>query len=381
MDLPLHIHFFVQFVHEQGTYFRFHNLAQAIVRADHQVTVHGLDEDPAGCVRTEIRDGVCYKIVPSFPGRRFFTPRTHPANAIRRGLQPRVRGDVAHLFQPFPGALWAWQRSQVRLHAYDWDDLWTDGFWRRPAKGFREMYEMRVVRKLEQTLPRRAALTTTCSRYLADLACRHGANHTSVVHNGIWPQAVPSKRGARQALGLREDAFYAGFMGRTCDELPWCFEAFAAAIKIRPDLRLGICGAPPEVLKDLPGSVRERVDYLGQLAPALARQFAFALDLGLLPLEKNRFNESRFPIKFAEYLGAGLPVLCSQVGECAHLTLGLPGVIPAGDDRAAWLRHFAECIAAGPDALVRPAPDTIWRMFSWADIASRLLVQYREALA
>ena len=64
----------------------------------------------------------------------------------------------------------------------------------------------------------------------------------------------------------------------------------------------------------LPEQVKNNIDYLGSLSPLDTRYFAAAIDLGLLPLMKTPFNESRFPIKFAEYLAANLPVLCSEVG-------------------------------------------------------------------
>jgi hypothetical protein len=38
---PLQIHFFVNFSHPSGTYFRFHNLAIGLTRLGHQVTVFG----------------------------------------------------------------------------------------------------------------------------------------------------------------------------------------------------------------------------------------------------------------------------------------------------------------------------------------------------
>ena len=84
------------------------------------------------------------------------------------------------------------------------------------------------------------------------------------------------------------------------------------------------------------------MDYLGQLAPEVTRNFAAALDLGLVPLANNPFNESRFPIKFAEYMAAGTPVLCSAVGECATFFDVFPWALPAGSEKDTWLKSFRE---------------------------------------
>src|SRR5262249_41351435 len=157
------------------------------------------------------------------------------------------------------------------------------------------------------------------SNFLAGRARDARARGVSVIRNGFWTGTYPDQRSARRLLGIREDALYAGFMGRTADELPWCFDALAENLGRQTDLRLAVCGAPESLPGGLEPDVRNRVDYLGQLSTEQTRAFAAAMDVGLLPLADNAFNQSRFPIKFSEHLATGTPLLCSAVGDCGQL--------------------------------------------------------------
>ena len=379
---PLRVHFFTQYSHEQGTYFRFHNLAVGLTRIGHRVTVFSGDLDFRARERAEERDGVQYHIVPDYKTSHYFCAASDPFVALRRLVRPYPPCDVAHLFQPFPSAAGGWLRSRCRLRFYDWDDLWTGGLFPDRIPGWRNQWGVRVGRLLEARLPRCATHVTTVSTFLARRARELADRPVSVIHNGFWPGAYPDRAAARARLGLRPDALYAGFMGRTTAELPWCFDALAENMDRLPALRMALCGPPETSLSTLPARVRDRVDYLGHLTPAETRTFAAALDVGLLPLEDNRFNQSRFPIKFSEHLAAGVPLLCSTVGECGRLSERFPWAIPAGTTRAEWLRAFRTAVnrlASGD--VPRYAPAVFEDLMSWGTLSRRLAEVYQAALA
>src|SRR5262249_13564359 len=153
----------------------------------------------------------------------------------------------------------------------------------------------------------------------ADLARKRGARSVSLLNSGSWLGAPVDRIEARRQLGLRQEAFYAGFMGRTVAELPWCIDALNESLDRHPRLRLAICRAPASCVEGLPTTLRNRIDYLGHLSAERARAFAGCIDLGLIPLEESVFNLSRLPQKFGDHLAAGVPVLCSTVGEVARL--------------------------------------------------------------
>jgi glycosyltransferase involved in cell wall biosynthesis len=380
---PLRIHFFVSYILEQGTYFRFHNLARELIELGHKVTVFAADTTDGTSSRTELRDNVPYQITSASIGQRWFGgPVWHPANAARRFASKYPRCDIAHLFQPVPSAVGGWLRAGATAKFYDWDDLWFGGLMRGRATRWRDLWPRTIVQYLEYKLPRWADRVTTVSEYLGKLADDRGARGATTLYNGYRPNAFRSKQSAREKLELSPNAVYAGFMGRTCQELSWCFEALEAAYSQADDLRIAICGPAPSEISLVPKTIRDRMDYLGQLTPEDTRDFAAAIDLGLLPLEQNAFNESRYPIKFCEHLASGNPLLCSEVGEVGRLAKKYEWAWPAGTNSNEWIAAFCKAVTKLPAA--PPSSASIQKFeeqFTWRGIASRLLEEYQRSLA
>lgn len=369
----LKIHFYVQGVYEQGTYFRYHNLAIALKELGHSIHVFGGDDNTRSLYREEVRDDIGYTITPSSRGTSFFLPASHPLNAIRRALPINPVCDVAHLFQPFPSAALAWAKSRAKRKFFDWDDLWVGGLLLDSPRTLKELWLKISTGFLERILPSRAEHVTTCSHFLADVAIRRGAAKASVIHNGIHPFRPAEKLTARNKLGLDKGAFYVGFMGRTASELDWCTDAFVENHDKYARLRLALCGMPEEFLEKLPSAARKRVDYLGQLAPLDTRDFAAALDIGLLPLANTAFNQSRFPIKYAEYMAAGTPVLSSNIGECSRLSESFSWVLSAGEGKIEWARAFEAAVQMGVRGLLPGVNHTtVNKVFAWSHHAKAL---------
>lgn len=384
----LTIRFVAGYSVEAGTYFRVHNLARGLRNRGHDVTVHAVDVDVTSRTRVEQRDGVPYHLMPESRGLRYFGSASHPMTALRRVAAGIPRCDVLHAFQPFLEVAAPWYALRgARLRVFDWDDLWWGGAISGPPDGVASWWLGKTISQLERTMPRDAALVTTCSTFLGELATARGASRVRVVPNGFWPSApeaignsvVDAKRERRRGLGLEADAIYAGFMGRTASELAWCADAVQGLMDAEPSLRLAVCGPPPEVIDATCRQIRSRVDYLGVLPPERARDFASALDLGLLPLDDTSFNQSRFPIKFAEYLGAGVPVVMSNVGECATLARDWPWVHIAPVGAAAFGKTFATAVA-GVRALKPVDASVVNAVLGWDLIAQHLERAYLDAL-
>jgi glycosyltransferase involved in cell wall biosynthesis len=376
----LRVNFFAQYVFPQGTYFRFHNLAVGLVKLEQHVTVFGCDPARNAKEREEIRDGVTYHIIPELRGTRFFGLGCHPLTAARRCFLDYPACDVAHLYQPFPSAAWPWQwsmRGRDGALFYDWDDLWIGGAIHIQPKSLNERWTRMCVNNLEQRLPAKSQHVTTCSQFLADLALERGARDVNVIHNGFWPVDIPDKETARRELGLEPGALYVGFMGRTTAELSWCFKALEMNMHRHQKLRFALCGVQKETLRGVCDEVWQRVDFLGDLPPLKTRDFAAAIDLGLLPLENNPFNQSRFPIKFSEYMAAGTPVLASDVGECAMLSEKFPWVIKAGRTETEWLDAFSQAVnSMSADSLPHVDIKSLEALLSWSRISQKLLDVY-----
>jgi len=92
-------------------------------------------------------------------------------------------------------------------------------------------------------------------------------------------------------------------------------------------------------------------------------------------------NRSRLPQKYGDHLVTGVPLLCSDVGECGHLNEHFPWVFRAGATKADWLLAFADTI----DRLGRgDRPNADLAQFekhlSWPVLSQKLLDTYRKAL-
>ncbi len=380
--MRLRVKFITAYTIEAGTYFRSHNLARALVRRGHDVVVSAVDPDAGAISRTEFRDEVRYEVIPDSRHASRFGSASHPVTALRRVWAPSGAWDVIHLFQPFLSQALPWYASRGRaLRVYDWDDLWWGGALAANADSFPAAWLNFWVRWLERRLPQQADLVTTCSEFLATRARARNARQTLVIHNGFWPAPGRDRGTARAKLGLAPDALYAGFMGRTADELQWCTAALGETAAVQPNVRFAACGFPEFLLDALAPDLRARVDYLGVLSPAETRGFAAAIDIGLLPLADTPFNQSRFPIKFAEYLGARVPVLMSDVGECAWLAKSWPWVerVAAGEQAfqtglVAMMRRVA--IGQAP----RVDTEIVAQALSWEHLGARLEASYVEAI-
>lgn len=380
----MRILFLVNSIARQGTYFRWHNLARGLRELGHAVTVSAFDHtSTAGGERVESRDGIEYRILPGSRGQRWLSQESHPAAALRGCARTGGPADIMHVFQPFLTSALPWLvrgRALARVAVYDWDDLWAGGLLRDIPASASARWMRRSTSWLERELPRRASHVTVCSPWLAALARERGARDTTQIPNGYWPALHPTKAEARRTLGLRTDVPYFGFMGRTITgaELDW----LAASLRVlaSSNCRLAVCGVPPDLLRPRLGAGREALDILGQLTPEECRGFAAAIDVGLLPLENAPLNQARFPIKFADYLSAGCPVLISRVGPCAAIGRDWPFVLAAEPTAEGWLaavRHACELAGSSTLPTVNQA---VVLQLAWSCSASRLENLYARLL-
>jgi hypothetical protein len=170
-------------------------------------------------------------------------------------------------------------------------------------------------------------------------------------------------------------------MGRTMtgQELNWCLDALRQTGGGTPTVRLAVCGIPANRI-ELDERLKKCVDLLGVIDQTQAHLFARAMDIGLVPLEDNLFNWSRFPVRFAHFLAARTSVLCSEIGDLSTFST-LPGVLPAGKGREAWLTAFRSAVRQLRAGEVEPVDSQAAEaIFSWEALSKQLQDSYLGSL-
>lgn len=386
MSKPLRIGFLTAYGPQQGTLFRWINLAKGLRALGHEVTVYGIEAVANAARVSEEREGIPHRIIRASRGQRWFGGFSHPVNVLSQAMSDFNGLDILHAFQPFsvtclPALM---RRNSAKALLWDWDDLWYGGI--IPTEGARKPAHGRInvamIRLLERRMASWVDAVTTCSGWLAERAIAAGGRSVKVLHNGFWPEAPRMERAAARArLGLKAETYYCGFMGRTIHELDWCLDTLRLTENTMPELRLALCGMGREALANIPAGLMPRIDYLGFLSPEDARVFAQSLNCGLLPLEDIDFNRSRFPIKFAEYLAAGCDLLCSAVGELAGLAAGMDGVTLAKPTREEWRKALGEHLGHAVMQRELSARDALLaERLAWMKIAVELEQFYIKTL-
>ncbi len=369
---------------EQGTYFRWHNIAIGLSKLGHDVQVYSVDNSARAESRLEHRDGIVYHITKGHKGQSYFSTGHHPITSIARAMIQYPACDIVHVFQPYMNTFLPWMlnlRWKKAVTFFDWDDLWVDKLRdEQKREGLHAKTDYFFKGYLEKKIPAISKNMTVCSTFLKDLAIKRGARNVTVIPNGFWEFDVPEKEIARKKLGLIPKVLYAGFMGRTLLELDWCFEGLEACLEHGIQVRLAICGPPESTIAQLPKRQKDNIDYLGTLTPSQTRDFAASIDLGLLPLADIEFNQSRFPIKFAEYMAAGQPVLCSEVGEISRYAKTFPWVIKAGVNKTEWIQDFISAVKlVAKGQILTVDRDLISNAFSWGVISNQTENLYLNA--
>jgi len=307
------------------------------------VVVLSQDRTLRGWQRTEQRGGVEYHVAGSFPGNSYIEYSHSPLNLLRFQAHRANDADVYHLFQPFANSSLYWLRMQKTrpgaVFVWDWDDLWAGGLL------LRRNLHYRVMKYFEKALPRKADGVTVCSRFLAERAEANGAKSVRKIWNGYTPCTPVERSVVRAEFGLPPESLLLLFMGWTPGETGWIFQAYREIRARNWPVELVWLGVPPDKVSGINVLGGAPLHFLGSRPRSEAMRVAQACDIGLLPLADTLFNQSRLPMKFADYVGAGLSVCCSAVGEIVELARHAPEqarLTQTGQD--AWARGLFDLV-------------------------------------
>jgi len=375
----LRIAFFVQYCHTAGTYFRWHNLAIALKNCGVLVDIYAGDFNYKAKNRVENRDGITYYITPSLISCRLFSNPSDPFSAWRRMLHlPQKKYDVYHLFQPFLQAYKPWdalRKKRTGVFVYDWDDLWTGGLFTK-ANNWREKYVFGLVKKLEQNIPPKSDGVTVCSSFLKKKIT--AGIPVDIIYNGFWAKKNQDKQQLRTKWKLGDGTFYIAYIGKTANELSWIKDALDAITNQLNNVKLVIVGPAKEGVGNAGLLNHPLSEYFGEVSSAEAAEIAVAVNLGLLPLEDSAFNQSRFPIKFFDFLAAGTPIYYSGVGEVKNIGKNINGAFEGACTKEEWSNGIINVIKQLMNEPVAVDVANLYLEYSWIAIAQELYNFYGE---
>lgn len=369
-------------------------MARELCLKGHQVTI--LTNSPQECIRFKVYKYQNVNIVET-PDIFWGQLRTgwDPLNVIRRCLYLKDKKyDVIHAFDTrptviLPALFYKWKIKKIAI-IIDWADWWGRG-------GAISLRNHKLLNTLfspfetffEEYFRRFADYTTVTSSALKTRATRLGLNKKfiKVIFSGADIRTIYpiNKKNARKQLNLSQTAHVCIFPGFVLYDLQMVLNTFLLVRRMDPSAVLILIGVFPdtlgndfEILKNL-GTIR----VLGITNKEKLRICLSAADVGILPLQDNIANIARFPIKFGDFLAAGLPVVTNDVGDIGYLTKKYKITIIADYSPQSMSKKILWVFKNPPKAneIGDRARSFAENKFSWEIIARQLLPIYEKLVS
>jgi glycosyltransferase involved in cell wall biosynthesis len=331
----MNILMYTSLIDRVGTWYRAFNLAAALTRRGHRLTlIKGGTQRLVP--RRQVEDGVAIWDFPRFWGSSFFHRGTRmPWDIVERiAFSAFEHYDVVHAFthhlnSMLPALAGKWLRPSTLVLA-DRDDLWADGglYGDGSGRSFVGQLDYRFHSWTERGMGRWFDSMTVASDDLMQRAVADGASPDRVrkIINGCPVERIRpgDRRAAREALGLPLDRAILLFVGVGQYDVDLVLAALRLLKRTSPDVAMPLTylvGPNREHLEKLVADDGLSADIVatGFLSDAQIVPYLQAADVGLLPFADKALNRARFPIKIGDYLAAGLPVLTNFVGEMGRI--------------------------------------------------------------
>lgn len=236
----------------------------------------------------------------------------------------RDRFDIVHAFEHKPNVLLPAMLSRTLNGcplASDWADWWGytgDGSGNQ-EKRLWPVPQIETV--MEEFIHRKADWVTTISSGLRDRALSLGipAERVRLIPSGAPIDTIDllNRASCRRELGISPSTYLIGYVGSYASDVDLLAPALQAIRQAHPRVKLGIIGPKPPVL--LAPGFKDAVIPFGPVPFQRLPVYLGACDAFVLPLRDTVFNRTRWPNKFGDYLAAGRPILCSNVGDVAPI--------------------------------------------------------------
>jgi glycosyltransferase involved in cell wall biosynthesis len=320
-----------------------------------------------------------------------YVPLRGGAPGITRALIRETlawRPDVVHAFKPkaYSGLaaewLWRFHRQRVRL-VVDTDDWEGAGGWNDLAPY--GPLSKRFFARQERYGLTHAHAVTVASRTLESLVWSLGVARERVVYVPNGPGIPLSDVTAEERAAARARL---GLGGRpTLLVYSRLFEFDTARLVA---VLAGVRAAVPEVAVLLVGAglfdadsdrfrqqlasagLLEAVVDVGWVALAELPATLAAADVGLYLMDDTLLNRAKCPVKLADMLAAGVPVVAEAVGQVTeYVRDGRTGVVCGSGDVVGLVKGVVELLAAGEQGSRGAGGQGRWREAARADVRER----------
>ncbi len=261
--------------------------------------------------------------------------------------------DIIHLWKSYPDAsLAAWRLSRiwnVPLH-YDWDD-WERGIAQELAESWLAGW---LAWRWDRFIPSLADTMTTASEYLRKKTVSYG-----FPENRIWDAPVgadlerfsprPKKQELIERWNLRQPLLVYSGQLEVASYVEQAIDVLKEVRKEFDTAKLLVLGGGRKLpyFKTFASEqkVENHVVFTDYIPANDVPDYLALADVALAPFAKNNVTRAKSPLKIAEYLAMGLPIVSSNVGEAPKMTVGAGACAPCGDirqmaEKTIWiLRH------------------------------------------
>jgi glycosyltransferase involved in cell wall biosynthesis len=305
--------------------------------------------------------------------------------------------DVVHCFKPkaYSGLaaewLWCFHRRYVRV-IMDTDDWEGPGGWNDIAP-YSPLQKRFFARQERWGLAHNHALTVA-SRALEGLAASLGVSPDRIVYVPNGPgiplgDISPAERAAaRTRLGLAQRPAVLVY-SRLFEFDSARLAAVLAGVKAQlPDLAVLLVGAG--LFESDADRFRAQLAAGGLLDSVIDAGWTpleelpatlAAADVGLYMMDDTLLNRAKCPVKLADMLAAGVPVVGESVGQVAEYILdGQTGALVASGDVAGMVREAVVLLSDAGERRRRgkAAREDVGERFDWDKLADRALQAYSD---
>jgi glycosyltransferase involved in cell wall biosynthesis len=298
--------------------------------------------------------------------------------------------DIIHFQKCFPEtalpALWAAYLEKKPIH-YDWDDLeiafvpqWTR------SKGI-----YNLVGTYEKWLPAMVDSVSYSTSYVKQMAMERGGQEDRMFWapvGGDLERFNPQRTGAALKEKLGNQYRYIVYIGQL-EEGSYAelfIRAAGDVVNQYPDIKFIVAGGGHRLpdLQTLAQSLglQDKVIFTNYVPHSDIPDYVGLAEICVACFEDNELTRCKSPLKIAEYLCAGKPIVASKVGDIPEMVKDAGVVVPPGDWQSLG-KALLELLAQ-PDklsAMKTAARRQAEQFYNWSVLADRFLENYQKVIS